>query len=464
LPLLLRRPANSLSALIFNALVAGLDFRRAQRYKTNATSLAKSHMRSALPLLTMLLGTPFLLALSDISAFSQSSATPSQPLALVGATIYTNPTDDPIHDGIVLIEGTKISAVGARLQVHVPPKAQVLDCSGLTITAGFWNSHVHFFERKWSNAATIPAAELARQLEAALTRYGFTSVFDLGSPWENTRQIRDRIESGEVAGPKIRSTGEAMVPPGALPADLVLSMMGSMKFPAPEIADPAQASAAAKKLLAENVDAIKLFASSPRSAPLTLETLQAAVDEAHKAGTLAFVHPNSGTDVLTSVHAGVDIIAHTTPHTGPWDDALVSAMKQRNVALTPTLTIWKYFARHDRVSAQDQIVNTELGQMRAWLAAGGTVLFGTDLGAIDPDPSEEYSLMSESGMGFRQILASLTTAPADRFGDAKQFGRIVPGYQADLVVLNSDPSKNLRALTAVKYTLRAGKILYRSIE
>jgi hypothetical protein len=59
----------------------------------------------------------------------------------------------------------------------------VLDCSGLTITAGFWNSHVHFFERKWANAATIPAPELTRQLQEMLTRYGFTSVFDLGSMW-----------------------------------------------------------------------------------------------------------------------------------------------------------------------------------------------------------------------------------------------------------------------------------------
>jgi imidazolonepropionase-like amidohydrolase len=420
-------------------------------------------MRSALPLLAMVF-TPFLFALTDSPAFGQPSTTASQSLALVGATIFVSPADEPIRDGVVLIEGTKIRAVGTKSQVHIPPKAQVLDCSGLTVTAGFWNSHVHFFERKWSSAAAIPASELARQLQAALTSYGFTSVFDLGSMWENTRQISGRIESGEVPGPRIRSTGEAMVPPGALPADLVLSMMGSMKFPAPEIADPGQASAAAKKLLAENVDAIKLFASSPRSSPLTMETLQAAVAEAHLAGKLAFVHPNSGADVLTSVRAGVDIIAHTTPHTGPWDDALIAEMKQRNVALTPTLTIWKYFARHDRISAQDQIVVTELGQMRAWLAAGGTVLFGTDLGAIDPDPTEEYSLMSQSGMDFRQILASLTTAPADRFGDAKQLGRIAAGYQADLVVLNGDPAKNLHALTAVKYTLRAGKIIYRRVD
>jgi imidazolonepropionase-like amidohydrolase len=237
-----------------------------------------------------------------------------------------------------------------------------------------------------------------------------------------------------------------------------------MKFPAPEVADPAQAAAAARKLLDEGVDGIKLFASSPRSTPLSQSTFQAAADEAHRAGKPVFVHPNSGADVLTAVRGGVDIVAHTTPHSGPWDDTILAAMKDRRVALTPTLTLWKYYMRHDRFSAQEKVTNTEVGQLRAWSAAGGTVLFGTDLGAVEYDPSEEYALMAQAGMTFRQILASLTTAPAEQFGSANKLGRIAAGHQADLVVINQDPSKNIRALTSVQYTLRAGKVIYRASE
>src|SRR5512146_336136 len=98
-------------------------------------------------------------------------------LALLGATIYARPADDTIRDGLVLIRDGNIAAVGSRGSIQIPPDAQVLDCSGLTITAGFWNSHVHFFERKWANAGAIPAPELSRQLQEMLTRYGFTSVF-----------------------------------------------------------------------------------------------------------------------------------------------------------------------------------------------------------------------------------------------------------------------------------------------
>ena len=392
---------------------------------------------------------------------------PSSPIdytALVGATIYVSPTETPIRDAVVLIQGERIVSVGSRAQMQFPETAHVLDCSGLTITAGLWNSHVHFFERKWADVAAIPAPELGRQLQDMLTRYGFTSVFDTGSVWENTRRLRDRIDSGEVPGPTIRTTGEGLVPPGALPSDQVLGMMGVMKLPAPEIADAAQAAAAAKKLLDAGVDGIKIFASAPRSAPLPESMFQAAANEAHRAGKPAFVHPNNATDVLSAVRGGVDIVAHTTPHSGPWDETLLAAMKEHRVALTPTLTLWKYYARHDRLSAQEKVTDTEIGQLRAWLAAEGTVLFGSDLGAVEYDPTEEYALMSEAGMTFPQILASLTTNPAERFGDANKRGRIAAGLQADLAAFHQDPAIDLRALAHAKYTLRAGKIIYRAAE
>jgi imidazolonepropionase-like amidohydrolase len=377
-------------------------------------------------------------------------------LVLAGGTVHASPDDEPIRDAVVLVERGIITAVGPTGSVTTPPDAPRIECPGRTITAGFWNSHVHFFERKWANAAEIPVPELARQLEAMLARYGFTSVFDTGSEWRNTSVICNRIETGEVAGPRIRSTGEGIVPPGGLPPDLVLHMMGAMKFDAPEAADGPQAAAAARRLLDAGVDGIKLFASSPRSPALPQSAFEAAAAEAHRAGKPVFAHPNSGADVLTAVRGGVDIVAHTTPHSGAWTEEILSEMQARRVALTPTLTLWRYYARHDRLSLQEQVVETELGQLRAWIAHDGEVLFGTDLGAVEYDPTEEYRLMSAAGMSFRQILASLTTAPATRFGDAARLGRIAPGFEADLVVLGGDPAADIRALAAVERTIRAG--------
>src|SRR6266849_2619151 len=229
-------------------------------------------------------------------------ATSRRMLTLAGGTIYVSPAEEPIRNGVVLIQNGRITAVGGR---GLSQASKTLDCSGLTITAGLWNSHVHFFERKWANAAAIPAIELTRQLEDAFTRYGFTSVFDLSSMWENTQRLRERIESGEVPGPRIRSTGEGLVPPGAVPPEQVLNIMGLMKTPLPEIADATQAASVSKKLLDAGVDGIKLFASSPAMSSLPEGAIQAAVSEAHRSGKLVFVHPDSNADVLTAVRGGV---------------------------------------------------------------------------------------------------------------------------------------------------------------
>jgi imidazolonepropionase-like amidohydrolase len=145
---------------------------------------------------------------------SQTRSTRAQ-LAVVGATIHTSPTEEPIRNGVVLVEGAKIVAVGRRGSERVPQGTDVIDAAGSTITAGFWNSHVHFLERMWMDPAKVPASDLTRQFQMMLTRYGFTSVFDIWSSWENTRQLRERVESGEVAGPRIRATGPAMFPKGA---------------------------------------------------------------------------------------------------------------------------------------------------------------------------------------------------------------------------------------------------------
>jgi imidazolonepropionase-like amidohydrolase len=374
-------------------------------------------------------------------------------MLLAGGTIYISPTDEPIQNGVVLIDGQKIVAVGTR--VDIPEGSEVIDCTGLTITAGFWNSHVHFMERKWADAANIPAPELTQQLQDMLTRYGFTSAFDLSSIWENTRVIRDRIESGEVQGPTIYSTGPGLLPanPGIPPG--AARFMGWMDTDTPvhEIADAAQAEAIAQTLLDSGVDAIKLFMSAPSKSRLPQSVIDGAVRAAHQRRKLVFAHPNSGADVLAAVQGGVDVIAHTTPHAGLWDEALLTTMREHNVALTPTLWIWKWYARHDRQSAQDKVVSAEVGQLRAWVARGGTVLFGTDLGAVDPDPTEEYELMSQAGMSFREILASLTTAPAVRFGKSKELGRVVQGFRADLAVFK-------HGFWDVRYTLRDGKVIY----
>ena len=90
------------------------------------------------------------------------------------------------------------------------------------------------------------------------------------------------------------------------------------------------------------------------------------------------------------------------------------------------------------------------------------MLFGTDVGYMnDYDPTEEYVLMADAGMTFRQILASLTTAPAERFGVSNR-GRIASGFAADLTVLRSNPADDIRAFGSVAYSIRNGNVIFRA--
>ena len=422
----------------------------------------------------LVLGLGILSGFLGTTAISQSPSTNAQ-LAIVGGTIYTNPTEEPIGNGAILISGGKIAAVGRRGSVRVPRGTEVIDATGSTITAGFWNSHVHFLERMWADPAKIPASDLTRQLQMMLTQYGFTSVFDIWSSWENTRDLRDRVESGEVAGPRIRATGPAMFPRGTSDAALMeiappaswatLGFMPHEKIQLPRVADAAEAAGIARKRLDDGADGVKLYVAFPgrNGGAMSDSLIEAVVKESHSRGKPVFTHPTTAEGLMASVRAGVDVLAHTTPQSGPWNESILGAMSQARVALIPTLSFWRYQVRHERISVADSLEETAIGQLRSWVGAGGAVLFGTDLGWVTVyDPTTEYVNMARAGMTFRQILASLTTAPAERFGVSNQLGRIAPGLAADLTVLRNDPTKDIRALTAVAYTLRDGKAIYRS--
>jgi imidazolonepropionase-like amidohydrolase len=83
------------------------------------------------------------------------------------------------------------------------------------------------------------------------------------------------------------------------------------------------------------------------------------------------------------------------------------------------------------------------------------------VGYIDQfDTSEEFRWMSRAGMSFEQILASLTTNPAQRFGYSTHGGRIAKGMDADLVVLRGDPAEDVTSFSKVRYTIRLGKVIY----
>ncbi|MGA7381807.1 MAG: amidohydrolase family protein [Terriglobales bacterium] len=362
---------------------------------------------------------------------------PPAELVLSGGTVYPAPGAKPITEAIVVIREGKIVSIGKRHKVQAPHSATVLDCSGKFIVAGFWNSHVHF-ETGWHGIDKMSAGEIESHMQEMLTRWGFTTVWDLGSDPQNTLALRKRVESGEVPGPKILMAGD-IFPKGGhpvyLPAELQL----------PEAATPDDALRMVRGYMYLGLDGTKLFTGSymGRDKPVVnmdVDIVKAAVSITHEMHRPVFAHPQNHTGVDVALAAGVDVLAHTIPTEGSFTADELAKIKQQHAAMTPTLTLFTTVTPNE--DAQKYLVQAGVDELKAFAAAGGVVLFGTDVGFTTKyDTGEEYEYMGRA-MTWSEILASLTINPATFF-KAPSKGRVEKDMDADLVVLEGDPAADV---------------------
>jgi imidazolonepropionase-like amidohydrolase len=404
----------------------------------------------------------FLLALG-----SSLPALAADTWVVSAAKIYPAPNVAPIEDGVVLLRDGRITYVGARTSAKIPKSARASTCSGGVLTAGFQNSHVHFIEPRWSDAAHQPAAELTQSLEDMLTRYGFTTVFDTTSDQANTVALRARVEKGEIRGPRIFTVGLGLFPPDGLPSyinNLPPQVLARMHQPR----TPEEARAAVRANIAAGADGTKLFLhTSPRQGVITkmsADIARAAVEETHAHGKLVMVHPTTLEAIRLALDVGVDVLVHTTlGEESAWDPATLARMKSAHMSVVPTFKLWPYELKKEDVPQPvvDSLVGATFEQLRAFNSVHGQVLFGTDVGYMhDYDPTEEYVLMAKAGMSPTQILESLTTAPAARWKEEQRHGQIAKGFAADLVMLSADPFEDVKNFANVKCVLRAGAPIY----
>jgi len=385
-------------------------------------------------------------------------------LVLIGGKIYPSPTEPPVENGSILVRQGQIVAIGPASAIKVPGGAAIIDCKGLVVTAGFWNSHVHIFTPGLLRARDSTAAQLDEELDTMFNRWGFTTVFDLASVLDNTLVLRRRIDSGEVRGPRILTVGE---PIWTIDPVYVRDYMRENKIHIPDTETPDQAIALVRDHAAKGADGIKLFTGSLQGggkvAALPLAIAKAAVEQAHRHSMPVFAHPQNLEGVEIAINSGVDVLAHTVPDSPPWTPEFIARLKRANLALIPTLTLFDFVARAGQGPDQQRgaWIDKMVAELGAYSKAGGEVLFGTDIGYTNHfDTALEYTLMSHAGMTYPQILASLTTNPARRFRSSGHSGRIANGMDADLVVLGADPAHDATAFSNVRYVIRSGKLIF----
>ncbi len=386
-------------------------------------------------------------------------------LAIVGAQVYPAPGAEALVDATVIVRDGRIAEVGPAARVRAGASARVIDGRGLVVVAGLWNSHVHLMSPTLFQPPETNAAALSAELEAMLTRWGFTSAFDISSLPGQAIALRKRIEAGEIKGPNILTVDAPFFPEKGTPIYVREALAGQPSF---EVRTPEEGAARAKAQIASGANGVKIFAGAivgpPQGVlPMPLDVAKAVVAEAHRAGKQAFAHPTNMAGLTIAMDSGVDILAHATPDSGlEWTPELVGRLKAHDMALIPTLTLWEVELRKDK--APEDVVRKFVAvgqqQLKAYADAGGQILFGTDVGYTDAfDTSAEYRLMAGAGLDFSQVLASLTTAPSKRFGHARK-GAVAAGMDGDLTVLSADPAADMTAFAKVAYTIRDGEIIY----
>ena len=230
--------------------------------------------------------------------------------ALVGGTLIDGFGAPPLRNSVIVIEGARIVDVGQVGAVAIPADAEVISTEGMSVLPGLWDMHVHLMiaghtdYTHWDSvypplfeSVIMPAA--ARQLLSA----GVTSARDLGAPLEASIAVRDAIERGEIPGPTLYVSGP---------------FIQHEPYPGTElfrwgVSGANDARAKVRRLAEAGVDVIKLIDQDQ----MTMEEVQAVVDEAHRHGLPVVAHSHRPEEIRRGLLAGVDNFEHTGLATAP---------------------------------------------------------------------------------------------------------------------------------------------------
>jgi imidazolonepropionase-like amidohydrolase len=290
-----------------------------------------------------------------------------------------------------------------------------------------------------------------------LTRSGFTTVVDTGSFLANTIALRGRIDSGDVLGPRILTSGVPIYPPDGIPYYVKDSLPPELLRQLTPPKDAREAVAAVESRFREGADIIKLFTGSwvsrEKVLPMPELIAIAAVRAAHRSGRLVFSHSSNLAGTQVAILSHVDVLAHAPEDTRGIDDAILRRAVAQGMTIIPTL---KLFSRGDNIAEIRRVV-------RRFHELGGSLVFGTDTGYLtDYDVAEEFRQLTTAGFTWADILRMLTENTARLFKEQNSRGRIAPGMVADLTLLEADPATDPSALFRVRYTIKNGRAVYAS--
>ena len=360
------------------------------------------------------------------------------------------------------VKGDRITDVGAEGRVTIPAGARVIDLSQATVMPGLIDGHSHVFESAPEKGQTlVDTALIAASRAYDCVIAGFTTMRDAGSHGNGNGDvaIRNAIDRGDIIGPRLSIATDGI------------------RFAANQPRGPEAARAMVREQIKNGATHIKAYPTGAYSftpdgelkvaATLTLEELQAIVDEAHKNHVRVMAHDYGGDGLRDSIIAGVDTIEHGQGLT----QELANMMVQKGLFYDPTIVRYTLASidasDRQKTGGKYSIIPIFEKNVRAAIATKGLkVVFGTGVdGEFYPYGSQgrEFEALVKYGMTPVRALQAATSLGAENMGWEDRVGAIEKGKFADIVAVSGDPLQDITELQRVKFVMKGGKVLKNQI-
>lgn len=367
--------------------------------------------------------------------------------------VLIGPAGQRIVDGAVLVEDETIRAVGPRADLEAQADSNALhhrSAPGGTVLPGLINAHVHlcwdagfgFLDRYRAADDHEVLLGVAGRAQQAL-RAGVTTLRDLGDRNGLALRVRDAIDRGDLVGPRVLGSGPPLTPEG-----------GHCWFLGGEVSGPGAIRERVQRNISLGADVIKVMASggemTPESAPtwasqFSAEDLTLVVKDAAAEGLPVAAHAHGTRSIAAAVEAGVSTIEHCSWQgeggQGPdLRDDLAREIARHGIAACHAYPPdWRSFEQlvvgEERASAAAERVR--------WMEQHGIRLIpGTD-GGLPTSTFNNYVgaltyYTEKVGFSPERVLELATTEAARALG-LRHVGQLVPGYAADLLLVDGDP-------------------------